>query len=627
MAFPTKFSIQSFLKQVKELKEPQRNSITQTGFGHLLHIPPHTLRRSQLLQLKETWNIERQSFIFPPGDITITLLDVVLILGLRVIGKPVVLKQDTPLTNLEQEFGASNENRFISVETLKKRLESCGERADSSFVRVFLLYCFGTLLFPSSNGKVDSRYLLLLEDLDHVSSYSWGAAVREDLHESLTLWKSKKTSNVTGCLILLQIWCYEHIVIGRAKLLDCPSTFPHILWRLQPTSEEMEIDIIKEIPQEWYLLNGPGTMEEPINIESERVNRMMQVHKEEEKQEEILEQQISTILVLSDDDESNLIRRLKEENSELKVTVEELKKDKETMKKEIEELRMLQSHLEMDKSEVITKATEQLDKFTLGSNSWTNFEVAACKAGYKDIIKKVGQQYKLQEVWNNMSKDDKKLFEAHKHTIKCKIACSIPEFQQRKKKASEEMIRKFCSDKSNKVVSMKTVKEILKDKENHDDVLRAFALLALRFIVCPPSREKLDTWTLNYVEDVNSLQMKPWATLAMQSLVKGIRTYQNQTGKSECYLGGSMVFLHVPHFDEGGVNVSNNQEATKEGIVNGLNKKFQEFASVTKKSVLLKQELVDEFDHYSEIYPDTETKEKGNECKIFDLQSFLFLKS
>ncbi|CAH1419511.1 unnamed protein product [Lactuca virosa] len=374
MVFHTKFSLQSFLKQVHKLTQTQRNSITQVGFGHLLQIPSHVLRRTQLIELMETWNIERQSFIFPPGDITITLLDVVLILGLRVIGQPVILKEDTPLTTLEIEFGASVQNRFITVDSLKDRLESLGERADSSFVRVFLLYCFGTLLFTSGNGKVDSRYLLFLEDLDYVSSFAWGAAVREDLHECLTQWKSKRTNSVRGCLILLQIWSYEHIVIGRPKLLDCPSTFPRVCrWEssgrqylpikfeeldhaqilriLEPTSKEIQIDIIKEIPQEWYLRSEIGTMEEPINIESERCMKMVRVYnleQEEEEEEEPMMQQKSTIFVLSDDDDSNSIKDLKEEILELKVIVEEQNKEKEVMKKEIEELRILVEKLQSD---------------------------------------------------------------------------------------------------------------------------------------------------------------------------------------------------------------------------------------------------------------------------------------
>lgn len=417
MVFTTKFSLPSFLKQVNKLTESQRNSIKRVGFGNLLHIPNHVLRRLQLNELMERWNSEKQAFVFPPGEISVTLLDVVLILGLRVVGEPVVVEEDAPLTSLEKEFGASVLNRTIGVESLKQRLESLGERDDESFVRTFLLYCFGTLLFPTANGKVDSRYLSLFQDLDNVSCFAWGAAVLEDLHDCLSQRKSKKTNFIGGCLILLQIWCYEHIVMGRPKLLECPSTFPRvcrwessgrqyltssqfaikfeelehtqILWRLQPTSEELQVDIIREITQEWYstttmeqpvdvdraikmvpeeeeeeeaiLRTGPGTIKHPIDVASERPIRMVREHREEEEEEAILRsepgtmkhpidvaserasrmvreehlQEKSTILVISD--ESKVIEDLKKENNELKEIIEELRKENQVTKQRLED--------------------------------------------------------------------------------------------------------------------------------------------------------------------------------------------------------------------------------------------------------------------------------------------------
>ncbi|KAJ9547466.1 hypothetical protein OSB04_020009 [Centaurea solstitialis] len=441
-AFTTKFSLPSFLKQVNRLTESQRNSITRAGFGNLLHIPNHVLRRLQLNELMERWNSERRAFVFPLGEITITPLDVVLILGLRVFGEPVVINEDAPFTSLETEFGASVTNRSIGLESLKLRLESLGERDDEFFVRMFLLYCFGTLLFPTANGKVDSRYLYLFRDLDNVSCFAWGAAVLEDLHDCLSQRKTKRTNVIGGCLILLQIWCYEHIVMGRPKLLDCPSTFPRvcrwessgrqystssqfainfeelehtqaslsipffygliyfqILWSLQPTSEELQVDIIREIPQEWYsrttmeqpldiedsqratttvlevdedeeaiLRTGPGTIKHPIDVASERpirlvreetflrsgegtmkhpievasvrASRTVRVPREEDHL-----QQKSTILVVSDDEESKGMEDLKKENLELKEIIEDLRNENQDMKKryedEIEELKKL----------------------------------------------------------------------------------------------------------------------------------------------------------------------------------------------------------------------------------------------------------------------------------------------
>lgn len=377
MVFTTKFSLPSFLKQVNKLTESQRNSIKRVGFGNLLHIPNHVLRRLQLNELMERWNSERKTFVFPPGEITITLLDVVLILGLRVVGEPVVLvEKDAPLTSLEKEFGASVVNRTIGIESLKQRLESLGERDDESFVRTFLLYCFGALLFPTANGKVDSRYLSLFQDLDNVSCFAWGAAVLEDLHDCLSQRKSKKTSFIGGCLILLQIWCYEHIVMGRPKLLDCPSTFPRvcrwessgrqyltssqfaikfdelehsqILWRLQPTSEELQADVIREMTQEFNLRTE---MEQPHEVDSESAIRMVRQEEEEpilrtgpgtikhpiDVASEKHAQEESTIVVISDDEESKMTEDLKKENLELKEIIEDLRKENEATKKRLED--------------------------------------------------------------------------------------------------------------------------------------------------------------------------------------------------------------------------------------------------------------------------------------------------
>jgi len=102
-----------------------------------------------------------------------------------------------------------------------------------------------------------------------------------------------------------------------------------ILWKLEPTSEEMKIDIIREMPQVsfvtflhtswhaskfssylffyffnsykvWHLRTGPGTIEQPIEIQCESAIRMVRVHREEVEEEEPTRQEKSTIFVLSD---------------------------------------------------------------------------------------------------------------------------------------------------------------------------------------------------------------------------------------------------------------------------------------------------------------------------------------
>ncbi|GKB70033.1 hypothetical protein Tco_0931445, partial [Tanacetum coccineum] len=245
------------------------------------------------------------------GVISVTLLDVALILGLHVIGEPVVLKEDAPLTDLEKSFDASVSNRDISVESLKDRLESIS----------------------------GLRYLSFLQDLNNVSCFAWGDAVLQYLNDRLAKRKTEKTNKIGGCLILLQI-----------------------LWTLQPTSVEMKINFIRAIAQESYVRTAPGTIEQPIEVGSERVTRIVGVQREEE--EPIL-QDHSMIFVSSDDEESNVIENLRREITELKGIIEEEREEKEVMKKlqdDNEELWTRRVHDEEEVKKIVQYENEELSK-------------------------------------------------------------------------------------------------------------------------------------------------------------------------------------------------------------------------------------------------------------------------
>ncbi|XP_028058101.1 uncharacterized protein LOC114261975 isoform X1 [Camellia sinensis] len=272
--FSTRFSLQPFVKRVDKLTENQKNAIKRMGFGNLLRIPYQMLSKNLLVELMERWSCDKHAFLLVPGDITMTLMDVALILGLRVTGDPVILREDQPFSDLEREYGAVVWNRKITIASIEKRLDTLDGIVNDDFIRSFLLFIFGTLLFPNSNGKVDSRYLSLLQRLDKVCHFAWGAAVLEEISNWLCKRKEMNVQYVGGCLIFLQIWSYEHIDIARPGLLGCQ--FPRacrwensrshqrqwlitkfkeleknqITWKLQLTSEESKMDTIKELLEE-----------------------------------------------------------------------------------------------------------------------------------------------------------------------------------------------------------------------------------------------------------------------------------------------------------------------------------------------------------------------------------------
>lgn len=215
-SFDTKISLSYFFKRVEKLSEDQRNAVKRVGFGHILEMHSQTLSKNLIAELMERWSCEKRAFLLPPGEVIVRLMDVALILGLRVTGEPVILEENSPLSNLEKEYGATITVRSISVYDLERRLESCKtgvakyfvteEKRTEDFVRTFLLFIFGAFLFPNDLGTVDSRYLHFLKDLDRIPQFAWGEVVREVLYEWMYKFKTDKMLRHMGsCLIFLQV--------------------------------------------------------------------------------------------------------------------------------------------------------------------------------------------------------------------------------------------------------------------------------------------------------------------------------------------------------------------------------------------------------------------------------------
>ena len=82
--------------------------------------------------------------------------------------------------------------------------------------RAYILYLFGCILFPDNSGdSVQLIYLPLLGDLERVDEYSWGSATLAYLYHNLCRASRKGAKDIGDCLMLLQIWSWEHIHIGR----------------------------------------------------------------------------------------------------------------------------------------------------------------------------------------------------------------------------------------------------------------------------------------------------------------------------------------------------------------------------------------------------------------------------
>ena len=170
--------------------------INVAGFGHLLSIPSIDINHHLITALVERWRLETHTFHFPLGESTITLQDVALQLGLSIDGQPVTGFTSGDMVEASQYLLGSIpppnviKGNTIKLSWLSNNFQQLPADATDDVIAqhaiTHILSLIGSLLMPdTSAGRVHLMYMLLLADLTHVATYSWGSAVLACLYRAL----------------------------------------------------------------------------------------------------------------------------------------------------------------------------------------------------------------------------------------------------------------------------------------------------------------------------------------------------------------------------------------------------------------------------------------------------------
>ncbi|XP_074324304.1 serine/threonine-protein phosphatase 7 long form homolog [Apium graveolens] len=154
--------------------------LQSSGFYGVARLSTLQLDWSLLSTLVERWRPETHTFHLPMGEVTITLQDVGVLLGLPIDGRALIANDipgpgDVLLELVASIFGCAPESSRLN-----------GARIPLSFF---------TSLTP--------HYLSEDASLDE---YVWGAAILAFLYRELCKGCKKGKEEVTGCLLLLQLW-------------------------------------------------------------------------------------------------------------------------------------------------------------------------------------------------------------------------------------------------------------------------------------------------------------------------------------------------------------------------------------------------------------------------------------
>ncbi|CAI0383836.1 unnamed protein product [Linum tenue] len=190
--------------------------VEKSGFGFLRKIPAISLDNPLISALVERWRKETNTFHFTVGEMTVTLQDVALLLGLAIDGKPVIgITHTTCAAVCEKLLGKAPDSNYASggmvkLSWLKEYFSHCTKDSPKEEVeqctRAYLLYLVGSTIFSTTTGnKVPVMYLPLFDNFEECGTYAWGAAALAFLYRALGNACVKSQSTICGCLTLLQV--------------------------------------------------------------------------------------------------------------------------------------------------------------------------------------------------------------------------------------------------------------------------------------------------------------------------------------------------------------------------------------------------------------------------------------
>ncbi|KAF7129551.1 hypothetical protein RHSIM_Rhsim10G0000300 [Rhododendron simsii] len=148
--------------------------------------------------LLERWRPETHTFHLWPGESTITLQDVEILLGIPVEGKPVTGNTNLKPRDLCKHLLGEQPTEESDINGMKVKTSWLSDRGETIFV-------------DHSGGYVHLANLERLENFDEAGTYSWGSGALANLYHNLCHGCKASTKQITGCFILLQVWAWERL--------------------------------------------------------------------------------------------------------------------------------------------------------------------------------------------------------------------------------------------------------------------------------------------------------------------------------------------------------------------------------------------------------------------------------
>ncbi|KAK9992927.1 hypothetical protein SO802_022630 [Lithocarpus litseifolius] len=204
--------------------------ITAAGLDGLLRVPNIDIDHSLITALVERWRPETHSFHLPHGEMTITLQDVEVIMGVPIAGLPVVgytgmnnwgdlcaellghLPPDRVLgrgANTAVLEGARVKAKWLEDQFRNPLPADATDVRVQQYARFYILEMLAGTLFMDKSGERNSlMYLQFFNPISNGKNYSWGSAALSWLYRHLCKASEKTAKQIGGVVLLVQLWAW-----------------------------------------------------------------------------------------------------------------------------------------------------------------------------------------------------------------------------------------------------------------------------------------------------------------------------------------------------------------------------------------------------------------------------------
>uniref|UniRef100_A0A8I6WSP9 Aminotransferase-like plant mobile domain-containing protein n=1 Tax=Hordeum vulgare subsp. vulgare TaxID=112509 RepID=A0A8I6WSP9_HORVV len=257
--------------------------IDMTGlhpFIQLVSRSTPNLNAAAITALIDRWRPETHSFHLRTGEMTVTLQDVSMITALPIEGKPLCMSTDSEgwRQQMEALIGMSPPEPEVEDGGKKDRVpagapftwivvnfahcpEDANDKVIQTYARVYMWYVISRTIFADGAGK-NAPWIWLKAFTVFDKKFSWGSPALAYLYRQLddACRRSTKDGGVGGCMLLLSIWSWERLPIGRPKAAKWNTWDDHGNRVRLPTSA-YKWDVVSEVASDVNLLYKQYTNE------------------------------------------------------------------------------------------------------------------------------------------------------------------------------------------------------------------------------------------------------------------------------------------------------------------------------------------------------------------------------